>query len=430
MLCILMQGGLLMGQNISQLFERISAEVKGEFAPDSRDKTFEVNLIERDGKMIIVGSTTEKKAKETLIERLKESGINAEDKIRTLPDEALGGKTYGVVSMSVASFNSEPSFSAESGTQALAGMPVTVLEKSNGYWYRCVNMEGYTAWVITSSISRMTKEEYDAYLDMPKCIVNASYSYIYSEPSESSTPVSDLVLGCVVVNDEIKRANPIYESYIENQYNYNLASGFNLSPNRKTLKRAKGWTRVHLTDGRAGYVKSSDLEDFNKWVTNAKPTEENIVATAKKFLGWPYVWGGTSIKGIDCSGLTKTCYYLNGYVLRRDASQQVKTGDEVNIDQWLKGERTLESLKNLRPGDLLFFGRKATKERGERITHVAIYIGNGKIIHSSNIVRINSLISSEENYYNGAENLLRVRRIISNADCDKGISSVKKLMTK
>ena len=417
-------------QDIQQLFQFISGGVKAEFAPDSRDKTYDVRLFEQKGKLTLVGSTTEPAAKEALLQRLKDAGLNPVDKIRLLPDAALGGRTYGVVCMSVASFNSDPSFSAESGTQALAGMPVTVLERGNGYWYRCINMEGYTAWVITSSVSRMNKEEYDAYLAMPKCIVTVPYSYIYSQPSESSLPVSDLVLGCVLVNDEVKTDNPVYEKFIEETYDYNLKNGYNLSSNRKSLKKASGWTRVHMADGRAGYVKSSHLEDFNKWLSKAAPTQENIVATAKKFLGWPYVWGGTSIKGIDCSGLSKTCYFLNGYVLRRDASQQVKTGDEVNIDDWLQGTYTHHALRNLKPGDLLFFGRKATAERGERITHVAIYIGDGKIIHSSNVVRMNTLIPNEENYYSGAVNLLRARRIIGNADCDKGIRTVKSLMTK
>ncbi len=416
-------------QDIMKLFGNISSEVKAKYAPDSRDKTYDIRLLNQNGKLVLIGSTTEPEAKTALIEKLKEAGIAPEDKITLLPDAALEGRTYGVVSMSVASFNSDPSFSAESGTQALAGMPVTVLEKSS-YWYRCINMEGYTAWVITTSVSRMNKEEYDAYLSMPKCIVTVPYSFIYSKPSENSLPVSDLVLGCVVVNDEITVNNPLYEEYIQKEYSVNFKDGYNLSPNRRDLKKAAGWTRVHLTDGRAGYVKSSHLEDFSKWVSKAAPTQENIVATAEKFLGWPYVWGGTSIKGIDCSGLSKTCYFLNGYVLRRDASQQVKTGDAVNIDEWLKGNYTRDALKNLRPGDLLFFGRRATANSKERITHVAIYIGDGKIIHSSNVVRKNTLLPNEDNYYSGAVNLLHARRIIGNADCDKGILSVKSIMTK
>ena len=213
-------------QDIQQLFQFISGGVKSEFAPDSRDKTYDVRLFEQKGKLTLVGSTTEPAAKEALLQRLKDAGLNPVDRIRLLPDAALGGRTYGVVCMSVASFNSDPSFSAESGTQALAGMPVTVLERGNGYWYRCINMEGYTAWVITSSVSRMNKEEYDAYLAMPKCIVTVPYSYIYSQPSESSLPVSDLVLGCVLVNDEVKTNNPVYEKFIEETYDYNLKNGY------------------------------------------------------------------------------------------------------------------------------------------------------------------------------------------------------------
>jgi cell wall-associated NlpC family hydrolase len=76
-------------------------------------------------------------------------------------------------------------------------------------------------------------------------------------------------------------------------------------------------------------------------------------------------------------------------ILPRDASQQVHVGMEINTDQ---------SLKGLKQGDLLFFGRKATKENKEKITHVAIYMGGGKIIHSSGKVKIESLKRGDSDF--------------------------------
>ena len=71
----------------------------------------------------------------------------------------------------------------------------------------------------------------------------------------------------------------------------------------------------------------------------AKDSPETIVATAYRFFGVPYLWGGTSVKGMDCSGFTKTVYFLNGVLLPRDASQQVARGRAhryVRTGTWLR----------------------------------------------------------------------------------------------
>lgn len=379
------------GQNVNALFNKISNDVMNKYAPDERDKTYDVSLIEKDGKLMLVGSTTEKEAVEALVSRLADAGITAQNRIDLLPSNSLKGKTYGIVCMSTASFNCDGRFSGESGTQALMGMPVRILEENDDDWYRCINMEGYTAWVITRSVKAMTKAEYEEYLAKPKVFVNKKYSTLYSEKNVSSLPVSDLVWGCILIDEG----------------------------------RQGVWRKVSVADGRTGYVPEEDVIDLHKWMDNAVPTEKNIVETAKQFCGFPYVWGGTSIKGVDCSGLTKSAYFLNGYVLRRDASQQCKTGDSVDVHKFVEGTYTKAALANLRPGDLLFFGRKAENGRKERVTHVAIYMGDGKIIHSSNIVRINSLIPGEKDYYAGAKRLLKARRIIGTADQGKGVVSVK-----
>ncbi|MBR5019766.1 MAG: C40 family peptidase [Bacteroidales bacterium] len=74
----------------------------------------------------------------------------------------------------------------------------------------------------------------------------------------------------------------------------------------------------------------------------------------RRALGVPYLWAGTSIKGVDCSGFSKSVYFLNGYMLLRNASQQYKTGEPVDVSQ---------GLDNLQPADLVFFGREATEDK-------------------------------------------------------------------
>lgn len=102
--------------------------------------------------------------------------------------------------------------------------------------------------------------------------------------------------------------------------------------------------------------------------------------TAAEYLGVPYVWGGLSSKGMDCSGLVRMACMAQGKLMPRDAWQQAQCGREIPAD-------------SLRPGDLLFFGRK-------RVTHVAIYEGDSLFIHASELVRRNSLDPSSPLYLN------------------------------
>jgi cell wall-associated NlpC family hydrolase len=128
------------------------------------------------------------------------------------------------------------------------------------------------------------------------------------------------------------------------------------------------------------------------------------------------LWGGTSTKGVDCSGFTKTIYYLNGMVIPRDASQQVHAGKSID---------SISDFSKLEKGDLLFFGKKATETTLEKVVHVGMWIGDNKFIHSSNMVRISSVDKESPNYDGfNIGRYLRAKRILNMED--KNIINLKK----
>lgn len=103
----------------------------------------------------------------------------------------------------------------------------------------------------------------------------------------------------------------------------------------------------------------------------ASAAASRALRTADNYVGTKYVWGGnTPVQGFDCSGFTKYVFAKYGVTLPRVSREQVRAGSSVRAD-----------FRALRPGDLMFFA-----EPGEEISHVAIYVGNGRIIHSSSAI--------------------------------------------
>jgi cell wall-associated NlpC family hydrolase len=186
-----------------------------------------------------------------------------------------------------------------------------------------------------------------------------------------------------------------------------------------------------LPSGKTGYVPSKELKLHQGWTSIAMgegsaesispDVTEKIIAQAEKLLGVPYLWGGMSAKGVDCSGLVRICHIMNGILLPRNASQQVFCGDRIDVPRRALNnedraatydrEEALAAVANLERGDLVYFGTPATAEKPMRITHVGIYLGNNRMIHSSHRVRINSLIPGDEDYYENSHRLVAATRL-------------------
>lgn len=299
---------------------------------------------------------------------------------------------WAVVALSSIYMRALPDYESALETQELMGRVVKIVDESS-YWRKIESDQPYTAWCTEKGLVEMSAASIKEYADAPKLIVTALYSHIYTSPSEKSQPITDLVCGDIL-------------RYVDHN-NVTYAPKVKKHSSRK-------WVNVLLPTGETGWVKKSDVADLDKWVMAADDSADNIVATAKQFVGVPYLWGGMSSKGFDCSGLVRIVYMMNGVLLPRNASQQIYCGKKIDVCEEHEdfAKNIAETVKNLIPGDLLFFGYHKGGDIGDRITHVGIYIGYGKMLHSSHLVRINSLFPEASDYYENSWKLIGACRII------------------
>lgn len=294
-------------------------------------------------------------------------------------------KRMAVVEFSTSYLRLKPDYESLLETQELMGTVVEIVGEQS-YWREVVTPQPYRAWCTDQGLVEMSADELKAYEEAPKVMFCDLYGHIYKEPSMDSPTICDLVGG------DLLRLTTVKDN------------------TDKALKKAlKGrWTKVMLPSGKTGFVPSKQLK-LHKGFRSismgegsaesiSSETTEAIIAQAEKLLGVPYLWGGMSAKGVDCSGLVRISHIMNGILLPRNASQQVKCGERVELD-------------NLERGDLVFFGTPATDEKPMRITHVGIYLGENKIIHSSHRVRINSLIPGDDDYYENSHRLVAAIRL-------------------
>lgn len=301
---------------LPQDVELLSGEVRNRFIPDKRVILWDVDY-DVSGKTITVkGATTSAEAKSALLSGLEEKAYEVRDSLQLVPDSvALEGKMYGIVNLSVCNMRVEDDFSSEMTTQALMGMPVKVLQHRN--WYRIQTPDNYIAWVHRVGIHPVTKAGLDAWNKADKIVVTPHYGFTYQQPDEKSQSVSDVVAG--------------------NRLKYEGTQG--------------GFYKVSYPDGRQAYISQSISMPEKEWRASLKQDASSIIRTAYTMMGIPYLWAGTSSKGVDCSGFVRTVLFMHDIIIPRDASQQAYVGEHIDI---------APDLGNVQPGDLIFFGRKAT----------------------------------------------------------------------
>lgn len=246
----------------------------------------------------------------------------------------------------------------------------------------------------------------------PTVVVNKNVTGMYAQPDRSSEMISQAVLGSSATILEERpdwrrvRTPDDYIGWIESRWLVNdkpgssyAASGIvarvsNLfsdlralpQPGSEILTKAvigtelevaetqDDWVVVRLPDGGQCYIRRFAVKLLNRAVYPLPlfPTGGEIAATARRFVGVPYLWGGTTPFGLDCSGFVQLAHKLHGVPLSRDAYLQAEDARFTPVDA-----------DSMLAGDLLFFGSSSDTPSGREITHVGIALGGGRFIHSS-----------------------------------------------
>jgi gamma-D-glutamyl-L-lysine dipeptidyl-peptidase len=233
-------------------------------------------------------------------------------------------------------------------SQALFGQEVLILEEKEGWSHVIVldqasskDERGYPGWIPSQQISRdAAHSETDSF-----AIVKSEFAELLTEE-----------------NDKVLELSFLTSLSIEKEEDERIAVSTPLGS--KYVKRENVYISATAVKDRFG---------------NGK----DIVKSGEAFLNLPYLWGGMSSYGFDCSGFSYSMCKANGYLIPRDAGDQAKKGENVPLDE-------------LRAGDLLFF---AYEEGKGSIHHVGIYYGDGKMIHSPNTGKTIEIITLEGTYY-------------------------------
>jgi len=277
--------------------------------------------------------------------------------LRRLPDPAASPDGALIAVSSVVDVRREPSHAAELVSQVVYGDEVALL-REQGEWMLVRLDDGYIGWIRSWHLATVPRAEFERFAVLSRHRVAANHAPVLSEPTPGALPVADLVVGTLV---------------------------------RASADGPRGWRSVTLPDGKTGFVRSRSLERLPA----AGPADRlALSATAVRFLGIPYLWGGTTPNGFDCSGLVQRVFRLNGIVLPRDSDLQAGVGTARE-----------GAPAGLEPGDLMFFGAE-----GGPITHVAIVLPGGLFVHAYGHVRIGSLDPGHPHYESKLHKIYRLSR--------------------
>ncbi len=305
--------------------------VRAEFAPDPRLAVFEVTVEVRGDAVALVGATSEPEAALALSSRAAGlSGWSAvQDEVQRLPEADPDEMVHALVCSATAPMLLEAKVTTTQVSQVVLGNRVIVLRRK-GRWLQCRSPDGYIGWIHAGYIALCDEASARAWETGVEGEPAISLGGAVLDPSGSGEVMMRLPWGARVMRE--------------------------------------GAEVVRLPDGRSGQP-TGDLVNAALRPLAFPADGGAACETAARWLGSPYLWGGVTFGGVDCSGFVQSVWKLHGRQIPRDSDQQSRFGEEIDPGP---------EFENLHPGDLCFFA-----EEPGRVTHVVMSTGGPRIIHAS-----------------------------------------------
>jgi cell wall-associated NlpC family hydrolase len=331
--------------------ERAVDDIRRKWTPDGRLAVFEISIAPDVGAQhappLLSGITSSRDARDAL--RRLANDADLVDKVELIPDHVVD--PAAILTAALAPLLGEPKVSAPRVSEVLHGEVLDVLERRDD-WLRVRAPDGYIAWLNAGYVAMGPTD----------------WAEDWAERASARSLSAD-----ILTTDGRRR----------------LPTGA-----RVALRRGV----VELADGQRGAVAAGNVRREQELRVEARHLALPELAQ-KRYAGAPYLWGGRTEWGIDCSGLVQAVYAARGIKLPRDSDQQFSHGQEIGMASEGAGYEA---------GDLLFFA-----ERG-RVSHVALWAGAGRIVHSAlsrGGVGGDHLFGDEPRMVRLRDNLVGVRRM-------------------
>ncbi|RMG97961.1 MAG: hypothetical protein D6706_07825 [Chloroflexi bacterium] len=305
-------------------WDEVISHINEQFA-DSRTQLCQLTTAESpDGTVWLSGVVLDEETKTAVLSQLHQQFPQTTFNTKSLRVLRQSPSLWLTVQTSITGLYAEPSFLAEQVSQVLLGWQLELL-REEGKWAFVRLAEGYLGWVYRPYLGNDAPSE-------PTHLVTEPVALLRTAPATDASLAGRILAGTAVAISE----------------------------------QHQTWAALTLPGGLSGWISAASLRPLTHLPTTENGRRQQLIADASQFIGVPYLWGGCSALGIDCSGYSQLLHRLVGCQIPRDADMQFAAGQPVEPP--------------FRAGDLLFFGREGDHRA---ISHVGVSLGGWRMIHAS-----------------------------------------------